>query len=117
MQLSLSLGEREDGMEGLGLRGEGDGGVRKRGRVDEHCCHEAGHASPCLWPVCLRFMLGRVKDEGCCDCIPGVSWVINGMGCWNLRFGEDKRGELEEERGGQGKDEGKGEAKNPPNED
>jgi len=45
-----------------------------------------------------------VKDEGCCDCIPGVSWVINGrVGCWNLRFEEDKRSELEEERGGQGK--------------
>ena len=46
----------EDGLEGLGLRGEGCRGVGKRGRADEHCCHEAGHASLCLWFVCLRFM-------------------------------------------------------------
>ena len=54
-----------------------------------------------------------MKGEGCCDCIPGVSWVVNGViECWNLRFGEGKRGELEEEKGGQDKDERKGEEKN-----
>ena len=39
--------------------------------------------------------------------------IDGGVECWNLRFGEGKRGELDEEMGGQKKGERKGEEENP----